>query len=176
MGKLMIEVERVLTEKFNRSSEVEEQSTSVASEASPCPHDGRWSIRRELSFPHSGEWEQKKGYAPLLTLHFQQGGITKFSRWLLYLYIPTPTPTPACDFLVCLYIPESLSLKQRNLVVGFISSIHWESKAFYPLSFEYPIQPPISLPYGLYREMSYHYTKNNIVESLLERKKFKCYG
>ncbi|GLJ20198.1 hypothetical protein SUGI_0366610 [Cryptomeria japonica] len=83
------------------------------------------------------------------------------------------TPTPACDFLVCLYIPKSLSLKQRNMVVGFISSIHRESKAFYPLSFEHPIQPRISLPYGLYGEMSYHYAKDNITESVLERKNLK---
>ncbi|GLJ20187.1 hypothetical protein SUGI_0366420 [Cryptomeria japonica] len=86
------------------------------------------------------------------------------------------TPTPTCDFLVCLYIPKSLSLKQRNMVVGFISSIHRDSKAFYPLSFEHPIQPRISLPYGLYGEMSYHYAKNNIAESVLERKNSKSLG
>ncbi|GLJ20180.1 hypothetical protein SUGI_0366340 [Cryptomeria japonica] len=86
------------------------------------------------------------------------------------------TPTPTCDFLVCLYIPKSLSLKQRNMVVGFISSIHRDSKAFYPLSFEHPIQPRISLPYGLYDEMSYHYAKNNIAESVLERKNSKSLG
>ncbi|XP_057829858.1 uncharacterized protein LOC131040917 [Cryptomeria japonica] len=71
---------------------------------------------------------------------------------------------------------EPLSLKQCNLVVGFISSYHRDCQAFDPLSFEHPIQPPISLPYGLYREMSYHYTKNNIVESLLEQKNSNAMG
>ncbi|GLJ30669.1 hypothetical protein SUGI_0607320 [Cryptomeria japonica] len=31
--------------------------------------------------------------------------------------------TPACDFLVCLYIPKAFSLKHRNLMVGYISSV-----------------------------------------------------
>ncbi|GLJ30664.1 hypothetical protein SUGI_0607260 [Cryptomeria japonica] len=57
------------------------------------------------------------------------------------------TPAPACDFQVCLYIPKAFSLKQRNLMLGFISSIRKDSgKALYPLSFEYPIQSDMSLP------------------------------
>ncbi|GLJ20189.1 hypothetical protein SUGI_0366490 [Cryptomeria japonica] len=86
------------------------------------------------------------------------------------------TLTPACDFQVSFYIPESLSLKQRNIVVGFISSIHKDSKALYPLSFEHPIQPRISLPYGFDNEMPYDYAKNTIAESLLERKNSKAMG
>ncbi|GLJ20188.1 hypothetical protein SUGI_0366430 [Cryptomeria japonica] len=86
------------------------------------------------------------------------------------------TPTPACGFLVCLYIPKSLSLKQRIMLVGFTSSIHSDSKALYRLSFEHPIQPRISLPYGLYGEMSYRCTKNNIAESLFKKRNSEAMG
>ncbi|GLJ30667.1 hypothetical protein SUGI_0607290 [Cryptomeria japonica] len=82
----------------------------------------------------------------------------------------TPSPTPACDFLVSLYIPKAFSLKQRNMIVGFISSIGNDSgKALYPLSFEYPIQPGICLPPDLENQITYHYTKTHIAEFLWER-------
>ncbi|GLJ20183.1 hypothetical protein SUGI_0366380 [Cryptomeria japonica] len=105
VGKLMIEVETVLADKSNRFSEVVEQCASVASEASPCPHDGRWSIPKELSFPLTGEWEQENGYAPLLHLHFQQEDkIFKLASLSLYTYYP--------DFQI------SLSTKVANLTAS----------------------------------------------------------
>eukprot|EP01018_Ginkgo_biloba_P004091 Gb_23466 [translate_table: standard] len=78
------------------------------------------------------------------------------------------TKASACDSRICIYIPLSLSIKQRSVVLGSISNIQNSTNSFYPLSFELLLQPP-QLPWDVLNKMSYKYSKIKLAGSLLEK-------
>lgn len=78
------------------------------------------------------------------------------------------TEDSACNSRICIYIPLTLSIKQRSVVIGSIFSIKNDTNSFYPLSFELLLHPP-QLPWDVLNKMSYKYSKTDLAGSMLER-------
>lgn len=78
------------------------------------------------------------------------------------------TEDSACNSRICIYIPLTLSIKQRSVVIGSIFSIKNNTNSFYPLSFELLLHPP-QLPWDVLNKMSYKYSKTKLAGSMLER-------
>ncbi|GAB2250200.1 hypothetical protein Droror1_Dr00013559 [Drosera rotundifolia] len=63
----------------------------------------------------------------------------------------------ACDSRICLYIPGSLSITQRSLLFGSISSIKAGEAAYFPLSFQREVTDTGSWGWGRLSELGYRY-------------------
>ncbi|XP_057873581.2 uncharacterized protein LOC131079599 [Cryptomeria japonica] len=73
-----------------------------------------------------------------------------------------------CNSRICIYIPLSLSIKQRSVAVGSISSIQNVTSSFYPLIFELLLHPP-QLPWDVLSNMTYTYSKTKLAGAMLEK-------
>lgn len=74
---------------------------------------------------------------------------------------------PVCEMKICIYIPLTLSLKQRSILEGSISSTEGTSN-YYPLSFHLALYP-LQLPLDFVNNISYEYTKIVEAAALLEK-------
>lgn len=75
---------------------------------------------------------------------------------------------PVCEMRICMFIPLTLSLKQRSVLEGSISGLKGASETFYPLSFHLAIYP-IQLPMDVVSNMSYKYSKIIEAKALMDR-------
>ncbi|XP_039117344.1 uncharacterized protein LOC120253121 [Dioscorea cayenensis subsp. rotundata] len=75
-----------------------------------------------------------------------------------------------CHSRICLYIPTSFSINQRNIIFGRISSIDDHgNNSFFPLSFERPVHPSEIWDKLSNTYLSYKYSKIKLAGSFLER-------
>ncbi|XP_072985362.1 uncharacterized protein [Typha latifolia] len=73
-----------------------------------------------------------------------------------------------CHSRICLYIPTFFSIKQRNIIIGRISSINNRTGvSHFPLSFEMP--GPLSSLFDDYPVTAYKYSKIKLAGAFLER-------
>eukprot|EP00250_Pteridium_aquilinum_P028108 c36596_g1_i1 orf=399-3695(-) len=75
---------------------------------------------------------------------------------------------PVCDTRICMFIPLTLSLRQRSILEGSISGIDSASEDFYPLSFHLAVYP-LQLPSNVVGNMSYEYTKIKEAAALMDK-------
>lgn len=75
---------------------------------------------------------------------------------------------PLCEMRICMFIPLTLSLKQRSVLEGSIWGLKSASETFYPLSFHLAIYP-LQLPTDVVSNMSYEYSKIEEAKALMER-------
>lgn len=76
-----------------------------------------------------------------------------------------------CNSRICLYVPQSFSIKQRSIMVGTISSISKDDNSYFPLSFEKLVQPSEmwDLNNFMSSQLHYQYTKLDSAGSILEK-------
>ena len=76
-----------------------------------------------------------------------------------------------CNSRICLYIPQSFSIKQRSIIVGTVSSISKDDNSYFPLSFEKLVRPSEmwDLNHFMSSHLHYQYTKHDSAGSILEK-------
>lgn len=93
-----------------------------------------------LTLPAEGKWNSSSGQMCMVGF---LGSIKNHS---------------ACNSRICIYMPLSLSIKQRSVIVGSIFSTKNTTNSFYPISFE--LMHPRYLPQDVLNKMSYEYNKD----------------
>ncbi|XP_010249931.1 PREDICTED: uncharacterized protein LOC104592322 [Nelumbo nucifera] len=74
-----------------------------------------------------------------------------------------------CDSRICAYAPLVFSVKQRNAILGSISSINNRTGSYFPLSFEKIMQPSDLWDQFSTSHLSYKYSKIKLAGAFLER-------
>ncbi|KAF6144900.1 hypothetical protein GIB67_041486 [Kingdonia uniflora] len=75
----------------------------------------------------------------------------------------------SCNSRICLYIPLSFSITQRNVISGSISSIDNKTLSHFPLSFRQILQPSELYDQFETSKLSYMYSKIKFAGAFLER-------
>lgn len=82
----------------------------------------------------------------------------------------------ACDSRVCIYIQTTLSISQRNSLVGSISSIKAKTSSYPPLSFQFPIRIAHVSRFWRYTSLHYTYSKIGFAGALMEKYESSSFG
>ncbi|XP_073296857.1 uncharacterized protein [Primulina huaijiensis] len=76
----------------------------------------------------------------------------------------------SCDSRICLYVPLSFSIKQRNVLLGTFSSIDQTTKSYFPLEFGKLVRADdLSSQYSAASHPFYKYSKIDAAGAVLEK-------
>ncbi|XP_022850966.1 uncharacterized protein LOC111372791 [Olea europaea var. sylvestris] len=76
-----------------------------------------------------------------------------------------------CSSRICLYIPLSFSIKQRNILMGTFSSLKGNTSSYFPLAFEKPVRPSELWDQYTASRPFYKYSKIDAAGAVLEKNK-----